>query len=232
MKQRRLLPLSLLCLGLGLAGCSATVLTDVSNAKAEERFLQDWQLEANRFENRLLLKDTVSLFVVVAERKNQAPVELDYNNLVTKTLQESHLFGNLQLPGEAEVKLSENKQMQQNAEVYFDSLRFIAISDRYLSNPLAAYLETDQFLVLQVDRWPCDPCEDGQDPIIRMKVRLVDGASGYVLWTGVLERELFDLEASDLATHTQAAAQDLLNRFVQVYQPKWHRLRYEGLRNL
>ncbi len=124
--------------------------------------------------------------------------------------------------------LENNPRMRQGKEIYLDSLTVVSVSDKDLSNPLGRYFKVDNFLVFQLDRWPCLTCSD--DKGMRMKLRLVDAKSSHIIWTGIAEkRKLDEEEAANLETLALNLAEQLADNFNNRFKKKWHRKRFENL---
>ena len=124
--------------------------------------------------------------------------------------------------------LENNPKMAQAKEIYLDSLTVVSVSDKDLSNPLGNYLKVDNFLVFQLDRWPCLTCK--QDNGMRMKLRLVDAKSSHIIWTGIAEkRNLDEEEAANLEALALNLANQLADNFNNRFKKKWHRKRFENL---
>jgi hypothetical protein len=124
--------------------------------------------------------------------------------------------------------LEKNSKLAQAKEIYLDSLTVVSVSDKDISNPLGRYLSVDNFLVFQLDRWPCPTCED--DKGIRMKLRLVDAESSYIIWTGIVEkRKLDDEEAANVEAVALQMAEQLADNFNNRFKKKWHRKRFNNL---
>lgn len=124
--------------------------------------------------------------------------------------------------------LEKNPGMAQGKEIYLDSLTVVSVSDKDLSNPLGRYLNVDNFLVFQLDRWPCLTCKD--DNGIRMKLRLVDAKSSHIIWTGIAEKRKLDgEEAANVEALALNLAEQLADNFNNRFKKKWHRKRFENL---
>ncbi len=144
-------------------------------------------------------------------------------NIQSKTLYAYHLsdkdLNNL---------LRQNGKLAQVKELYMDSLTVVSVSDKDISNPLGKYLNVDNFLVFQVDQWPCFDCK--ADPQIRMKLRLVDAETGFILWTAIAEnKKISEKEGGNLMKLVDHLSDQMTKDFYNRFKKKWHRQRYDRL---
>jgi len=95
---------------------------------------------------------------------------------------------------------------------------------------MGKFLKVDQFFLLQLDQWPCPDCEVQWG--LRLKGRLVDASSGDILWTGIIERVMYEEEAERAEELALEMAQELTQSFFFRFRPKWHYERYQGLKRL
>jgi len=180
------------------------------------------------FQSADLLSDSVALFIVI-NTPNIPSQEADLlQNHYQDQIKESALFEAFLDRNQLESRFKSNRQLDQSKEIYLDSLTTVAVSDKDISNPLGKYLQAGNFLILQVDKWPCTDCLEKKE--MRLKLRLVDSLSGYIVWTGIAEKNsLTEEETGNLLVTSQAICDELIDIFYHRFSEKWHRKRFKNL---
>ncbi len=178
-----------------------------------------------------IMGKSVAVFtVVVTPDAPQALVESLHHKLL-KRLSDNGLYELVLSDQVLNERLSANPKLVQAKEIYLDSLTAVSVSDKDISNPLGKTLKVENLLIFQLDQWPCTGCR--QSSTLRMKLRLVDSESSFVLWTGIAEiqkvtqKELEDPDALGLNL-----ADQLIDEFYLCFMKKWHRKRFDNLAKL
>jgi hypothetical protein len=215
-----------------LASCSSTE-TTISETIPE--YSRDAILEFRKIENNKAFPETADLLgksvavfsIVLTPDAPQHVVESLHQNLLEK-IDDAGLYPALLSDQRLTALLSQNPKLLQAKEIYLDSLTIVSVSDKDISNPLGKTLETENFLVFQLDLWPCADCK--QNNTLRMKLRLVDSETSFIIWTGIAEMQKIELkELNDIDAIALKLAEDLLEEFNLCFSQKWHRKRFDNL---
>lgn len=150
------------------------------------------------------------------------------HRILGETLQANSLFTKQLNDSELNSLLAKNGNLAQAKDLYLDSLTVVSVSDKDISNPLGRYLGVDNFLIFQLDKWPCFDCKN-QDQL-RMKLKLVDANSSYILWTSSASMtKLKPKEIDNIEAIADKLMLDLVEQFQNRFKKKWHRKQYDNL---
>ncbi len=175
-----------------------------------------------------LIGHSVTVFSVFVDPTIPAETAATLHQRITDHIKDMPLYSNSLSDDELNSLLEQNPRLIQAKEIYIDSLTMVSVSDKDISNPLGNYLKVDNFLVFQLDKWPCLECKQGNS--IRMKLRLVDTETGYILWTGIAEnRKISKKESEDLMILVDELSDRLTENFFNRFKKKWHRKRFDRL---
>ncbi|MBU2511868.1 hypothetical protein KJ966_11055 [bacterium] len=196
----------------------------------KEGILKNKNLEKTKTHPELkdLIGSSVTVFSVFIDPTIPADSATYLHQRITDNIRNTPLYSNSLTDDELNLLLKQNPQLTQAKDVYIDSLATVSVSDKDISNPLGNYLKVDNFLVFQLDQWPCFNCN--QDKKIRMKLKLVDAKTGYVVWTGIAEnRKISKKESEDIMGLVDELSDQLTEDFFNRFKKKWHRKRYDRL---
>ncbi|MCP4750090.1 MAG: hypothetical protein GY866_04310 [Proteobacteria bacterium] len=175
-----------------------------------------------------LLGDSVAVFLVFNSKDIPDRISQQLQSDIDQTISKMRFFDKLLSSDQLEDLFQGDRRVVHSKDIYLDSLLKVAVSDKDISNPLGKYLGVDDLLVFQVDRWPCRDCDT--DTGMRMKLRIVDADTGYIIWTGTNEKSaLLDGEFDDLDGVARKLANDLWDSFHHRFRQKWHRKRFNNL---
>jgi len=182
------------------------------------------------FRNIDLLGKTAALFVT--NRAVNAPESVieQANKMLTSALRDAGLYQELIPPQEVLRRLQTDTRLNQLKNIYLDSLTTISISDKDISVPLAKFLNVDNFIILQVENWPCDDCFSKKR--LRFKLRVVNAVTSDIVWTGINELNTLDKNSNDLNQFADILLNELFNSFNLRFRLKWHQRRFEHLTKL
>ncbi len=228
---RRVLPL---IIAFGFSSCSSSEVTfsDSISEYSKESLLTIKKIEETKLHPELsdLLGDSVVVFSVFSDKNTPIDTAESLHHDVFTRVKEMTLFSSMVEDQRLNSLLNKNNQLAHAKEIYLDSLTTVSVSDKDISNPLGKYLIADNFLVFQLDRWPCIECNTPTG--MRMKLRVVDAESCYIFWTAIVEiRKLSEEELNDLTSVAAKLTNQLTETFYNCFKKKWHRKRFEGLAN-
>lgn len=223
MRPRTLL---LLCLGLGVSACSATLTSEQISKSAERHFEETKGLEGT-LQHRDLLGLSAGFFILLDHKEVPSEIKGPMQTQVFSAVEQLGFFPVLLGNEDLNTRLLEDRQMRVNSEIYLDSLTNVAVSDKDLANPLGQYLNVEDLLVFHVSLWPCPTCSNKST--LRLKLRLVDAPSGLIVWTAGVERDLFDYELGATSEIALELADQLTRLFDERFRVKWHKARFANL---
>lgn len=232
-KRISLLTLTLL-ISLGFVSCSSSsaILSDSISENSKKLLFEGKEIYDVKEHPEFLdlLGSSVAVFSVFSDKNTPVTSAQALHSLVLSKTQGNLVFSSVLDDERLNALLTDNTFLAQKKEIYLDSLTAVSVSDRDISNPLGKFLSIDNFLVYQLDQWPCQQCEG---PVgLRMKLRVVDAKTGLIIWTAIAEsRNLSEEEISDLDAAVATVAGQLADSFYNVFKKKWHRKRFEGLQN-
>ncbi len=215
-----------------LSSCeySTTRISESLSSQTENSLRQKLEVEnpEKDFELIDLLGDSAAVFSVNIATDVPEVVFRRLTMNLDERIREMGLFGNILSDNQLAALFEQNRRLNQARDVYLDSLSVVSASNKDISNPLGKYLKTDNFLVFQIDRWPCEDCTVSSG--IRMKLRVVDTETGYIVWTGINEKDnVLDEEWGKLETVALDLSNELLENFLDRFKRKWHKKRHENL---
>lgn len=129
---------------------------------------------------------------------------------------------------DVENRLNKNRALKQAKDIYLDSLVNVAVSDKDLSSKIGQFLNADNFLIYQVDLWPCDSCISKD--IMSVKLRLVESANGAIIWTGISQKNEVLQEKEEMELTLHDLTDEVLDLFYNRFKTKWHVKRFESLK--
>ncbi len=211
-----------------LTSCSSVALDEVSNLMVREKLRDKLNLSNRAFENYMLLQKRLGVFILIKPSHAPSSLTAPLAQAISTRLAQHHLFPSVMDDSNFKARLAQNPKLKQKAEIYFDTLSFVAVSDRDLSNAIGKALKLDQFFLIQLDQWPAQNTSKNQP--IRFKARLVDAYRGDILWTGIAEEPLDPEEFQQAKEHALKLVERLTEKLQLRFRRKWHRLRYNGLK--
>lgn len=180
----------------------------------------------DRTENIVLLGKSAAVYrIVLAEGIPKSAVE-DLSEHLNNRLTQMPFYSLVRTTSDLDVFFAGNKSLNQMRRIYIDSLARVSVSNKDISNRLGKALDVDNLIFFQVDRWPCPDCKP---PLrIRLKLRVIDLASGMIIWNGINELRF---ETSEEASYDQLIilAEELLSQMEGRFERKWHRKRFRNL---
>ncbi len=179
-------------------------------------------------ENRNILGKTVAIFYYASDPGVPADIAKNLKSTLLKKIEAAHFFSQV-MPGVEKLsRRGDNRILNQKLDTYLESLAVVSVSNKDISNPLGRYLACDDFLVLQIDRWPCEICSN--KTTMRMKLRLVNAKTGLIYWTSI--GSISDIDFENLEVPTSLAlllSNSLIENFIHSFKRKWHKLRFHNL---
>jgi hypothetical protein len=217
-------------LGLTATACSSKIsISETISGYSEKALLTEKRITEKKSypESLDLLKESAAVFSIFIAPEIPAEAAESLHRLIGQKLESTGLYAKI-LPDEMlNTLLTQKNDLTQAKDIYLDTLAVVSVSDKDISNPLGDYLQVKNFLIFQVDRWPCTGCD--QNNGLRMKLRVVDVASGYIVWTGIAEKK----EAQGILANLEAGAaqmvEELADSFFHRFKQKWHRQRFDNL---
>ena len=225
----------LICIAVGLTliltmGCSNKVeYADSTSPKAIVKTMDELEsLDVKSdFEYYDLLKEKIGLFLLYSTDDIPEVTKKKLANEVEEQLRSIGFMPIFRGPEAMNALLEKNPKLGKMSETYFNTMQEVTVSDMDLSNPIGKYLDVDEFLIFQVDLWPCETCI-ARD-IMRLKLRLVTAEDGMIVWTGIHEISSIS-ETADRNLMAEELAFGLIDEFFHKFKRKWHKKRYHQLR--
>ncbi|NQU65575.1 MAG: hypothetical protein HQ517_15010 [SAR324 cluster bacterium] len=180
----------------------------------------------HRDETIVLLGDSAAVFFVVLTDNFPKQLTSDLTGYLNQRLEKLPMFQSVRGTDDLNLFFKKNHSLNQLRDVYLESLARVSVSNKDISNSLGKHLNVKNFVVFQVDRWPCSDCKAPFQ--IRIKLRLIDAATGFIFWNGINEITLDDIAEITLK-QVIALSDELLITFQDRFQRKWHRLRFQNL---
>jgi len=178
-----------------------------------------------------LLGKSTAVFTAVMSKDVSQKALADINDSIVSQISDAQFFEKVLAAEKSQTLLQKNMELNQKKEMYLDSLVFVSVSDKDISNPLGKYLEVENFLVFQIDQWPST--DSNSQHSFLMKLRLIDTESGHVIWTGIAEnRELNQEESTNIDRTALNLASKLAESFFHCFKKKWYRKRFDNLAKL
>lgn len=180
----------------------------------------------HRDETIILLGDSAAIFFTSLADDFPKQLSYDLADHLNQRLEQMVMFHSIQKTDTLDLFFKKNRSLNQLKNTYLESLARVSVSNKDISNRLGKRLNVKNFVALQVDRWPCPEC---QAPFqIKIKLRLIDAAAGYIIWTGINEISL-DNSAEITLQQATVLLDELLDTFQYRFKRKWHRLRFQNL---
>lgn len=223
-------PLGIFMLFVFLASCqfSNQVLSERISQPAKDFLLQRKDIQESESETIHLLGNSLVVFSIFASKKVPKNISQQLQADFAHNIINLQLFQKVLAGKKLEEFFKQNRAFNQSKAIYLDSLVTVSVSDKDISNPLGKFLDSENILVFQVDRWPCQDCMLEKE--MRMKLRIVDAESGYIVWTGINEKtKLSEDDMGNLDVIAQELSDELLNSFYHRFKRKWHRKRFSNL---
>jgi len=179
-------------------------------------------------ENRNILGKTVAIFYYASDPSVPAGIAEKLKTALLKKIEEAQFFSQV-IPGVEQLsRLGDSRILNQKLDIYLESLAVVSVSNKDISNPLGQSLACDDFLVLQIDRWPCETCSN--KTTIRMKLRLVNAKTGLIYWTSIGSISDIDFKNPEVPTSLALSlSNSLIETFIHNFKRKWHKLRFYNL---
>jgi len=219
---------------LGMTGCQTNVvsisesMSQQSETIIRERSRSDRPSSAET-ENFELLGKSVALFLVNGTTAVPDDFLRVLDSRFRQKISESALYPTVAELAEQEAVFSRLRQLNQTKNLYLETLTQVSVSNKDLSSQIGKTLQVDNLLVLQIDRWPGPQREIGS--YLSMKIRLVETATGLIIWNSSGEINLVKpLQPEDLIRTANDLSDQLLNAFYHCFKQKWHKKRYSQLR--
>jgi len=217
-----------------LVSCSSYDInySESTPSKNKENFIsQKEEADSNyNYQTFDLLGKSAAVFLVNNSPKTPPEIIKDLDQIFIKKLLESNLFVSAKPTEQVNKQLIKHAQIKQLSEIYLDTLTNISISDKDISRPMAEYLNVDNFVVLQIDNWPCSECL--LHDRIRLKIKVVNATSSAILWTGIDEIFTLDYRSEHFPEMANILLTDLFQNFYNRFKIKWHKKRYHQLTQL
>jgi hypothetical protein len=214
---------------LSLASCGNTIISEAFSHKYLNKKIDLNEERGNSiFRYNDLLGKRVAILAYVKEEKG-IPGELftKVKGKVYQNVLQTNLFASLLNDAEVNSRLNKQKLLKQETTIYLDSLANVAVSDKDISSKVGKYLNSDTFLVYQIDLWPCDNCITKD--IMSIKLRLVETGTGAIIWTGIAEeREI--VQENDLESSLFTLTDELVGLFYHRFKNRWHIKRFDSLK--
>ena len=201
-------------------------------SKNKENFIfQKQEMDSNyNYQTFDLLGKSAAIFLVNNSLKTPPVIINNLDRLFTTKLLESNLFVSVKPTEQVNNQLIKHAQIKQLSNIYLETLTNISVSDKDISRPMAEYLNVDNFVVLQIDNWPCSECLLYDR--IRIKIKIVNAQSSAILWTGIDEIYTLDYQSEHFPEMANILLTDLFQNFYNRFKIKWHKKRYYQLAQL
>ena len=158
---------------------------------------------------------SVAIFPVQVTEAVPHEVKVKIENYILSYMNQLAVFGKIISKKALNHFFKVNGALSQKMEIYLDTFYNDSISDQELINPIAKGLKVDALLFIQIYFWPCRACLT--DEILGMKLRLVDGYTGNIIWTGAHEVYDYDETDPDLQNGAMDMAQLLAEGFKDTF---------------
>jgi len=209
---------------IGLAGCSATVTSELVPKKTATYFesFRGFNIDSQNFD---YLSTEAAIWVTSASGLVDTTQRSQLGQGFQAALGKAGFFPVFLNDIDISDRLAENRVIRKKTETFLDTLNSVTVSDKDLANPVGAFLGVNDFLVFHVAHWPCPSCEKQQK--VRIKVRLVDASTGLIVWTATAQRDTY--QEDNPMEVAQELSEELSKMFQQRFELKWHKLRYLNL---
>lgn len=179
-------------------------------------------------ENRNILGKSVAIFYYYSDPSIPTDIINELEISLHKKIEETQFFDHVLPDAEKLDKFIKNRALKHKLDIYLESLVVVSVSNKDISNPLGRYLACDDFLVFQIDHWPCETCKS--KTAMRMKLRLVNAGTGLIYWTSIGNISDIDIEDPNFQTSlTLMLSKSLTDNFINSFKRKWHKKRFYNL---
>jgi hypothetical protein len=222
--------LSILLIPSLLASCQVNVSqfseTVVSQSARKLRDSTKSVGKASPDEDAFLLGDSVAVFFLTLVDGLPDEMARNLSSHLNKRIEEMPFYRSIKKTDEIAPIFKKDNALKQANDIYLDTLARVSVSNKDITNRIGHKLGVQNFIVFQVDRWPCPDCK--KTLRIRIKVRVVDVASGLIIWNGTNE---INVEKAADATYEQlfTISEELIDRFHTRFKRKWHKVRFHNL---
>ena len=157
-----------------------------------------------------------------------------WQNLISHTVdtfQNHPEFASFLTESELEKALQNVPGLANVLQRYRTTMVFVGVSDKDLVRPLQKTVKIDQFLLIQLEDYPCtESCPSDLQFLLRLK--LFELQSGLLIYQIRLNYEVDEEELLPevLSKLVLAKAQEILAEFSAKIKVPWHRWRYENLK--
>ena len=165
------------------------------------------------------------------------PLQLDaeaWETLVSQVqvqLSQHKAFRVLLTPEQQQQRIKDSPQLRTDLRLYRTTLTLTGISDRTLANRLMSGLGVEQFLIFQVEVYPCTKECKGPEQLLARFILRKPNSNAVVLRTRKnIQLSSSDLEAEALPGEITDLVDEVLVVFEEAYVVPWHQWRYEHLK--
>jgi len=177
-------------------------------------------------EDAFLLGESAAVFFLTMVDGLPDEMAQNLSSHLNKRIEGMPFYRSIKKTDEIAPIIGKDNALKQANDLYLDTLARVSVSNKDITNQIGKKLGVQNFIVFQVDRWPCPDCKK---PLrIRIKVRVVDVASGLIIWNGINE---VNVEKAADATYEQLfmISEELIDKFHNRFKRKWHKVRFHNL---
>lgn len=150
---------------------------------------------------------------------------------VQERLSQRKEFRVLLTPQQQQQHLKASPGLRTDLRLYRTTLILTGISDRALANRLVPGLGVEQFLVFQVEVYPCtEQCQGPEQLLVRFILREPTSGEVVLRTRKNIQLEADDLEIEALKSEIIDLVDEVLSSFEDAYVVPWHQWRYEHLK--
>jgi len=150
---------------------------------------------------------------------------------VQERLAQRKEFRVLLTPEQQQQRIKDSPQLRTDLRLYRTTLTLTGISDRTLANRLMSGLGVEQFLIFQVEVYPCTKECKGPEQLLARFILRKPNSNAVVLRTRKnIQLSSSDLEAEALPGEITDLVDEVLAVFEEAYVVPWHQWRYEHLK--
>jgi len=144
-----------------------------------------------------------------------------------RTLSETPHLSRVVTRAEVEQALQGDPELRTAYDRFSDTFSVAGFADRDLSRKLAAALDVEVLILVQVYHTPCSTCQGGDQ--LAAVGAVVEAESARLLWRYHLMENVGQPDAEAVAQGVHELADELLTALNNTIRPKWHRMRFEKL---
>lgn len=180
----------------------------------------------SRTENIVLLGRSAALFYLDLAEGFPKEASEDLAAFLNRRVAELPFYQPVRKIGDFDTFFKNNRYLNELKDTYLESLARVSVSNKDISNRIGRELKVDNLIAFHIDRWPCAECST---PLrIRLKLRVIDLASGMIIWTGINELQV-NQPTDGTYDQLQKLSQELLDQLQKRFERKWHRKRFQNL---